>query len=125
MSATKRQEQLVKGTSWLTQLRVNAEYAECDASVLAQERFKKPRGDLTVVGAQALVWELNGIIQRKAEAKKTARTPVSGPHSHICNTCDESVECYRDDCRETVGEHRYCHEGFGRQEFDRTFRDNF
>ena len=125
MSATKQQQQLAKGTSWLAQLRVNAEYAGCDASTLVQDRLSKPLDTLTLAEAQTLVWELNGILQQKDEAKKAARTPVNGPHSHDCISCYEPVKCHRDNCRETMSEHRHCHEGYGRQEFDRTFRHSF
>jgi hypothetical protein len=117
VSATKLQQQLAKETSWLAQLRVNAEYAECDASALAQERFNKPLNALTVAEAQTLAWELNSIIQHKAEARRAARTPVSGPHSHACITCSEPVECYHSNCRETISEHRHCHEGYTASEW--------
>ncbi|MFP5262382.1 MAG: hypothetical protein ACLGJB_10805 [Blastocatellia bacterium] len=113
MTATKQQQQLAKGTSWLAQLRVNAEYAECDASALAQERFNKTLDTLTLEEAQTLVWELNGILNHRAEAEKAARVPVSGPHSHECITCGRAVDCFRDECREVTSEHRYCHEGYG------------
>jgi hypothetical protein len=125
MSATEQQQQLAKGTSWLAQLRVNAEYAECDASALAQERFNKPLDTLTVAEAQTLVWELNAILLQKAEARKAARIPISGPHCHDCITCYEPVKCHKDNCRETISEHRHCHEGFGVQEFNRTFQHSF
>jgi hypothetical protein len=94
MSATKQQQQLAKGTSWLAQLKVNAEYAGCDAGVLAQDRFNKTLDTLTLAEAQTLVWELNGILQQKAKGKKAARTPVNGLHSHGCISCYEPVKCH-------------------------------
>ena len=125
MSATKQQQQLAKGTSWLAQLRVNAEYAGCDASLLAQDRLNKTLDTLTLAEAQTLVWELNGILQQKAEEKEAGRTPVNGPHCHDCISCYEPVKCHKDNCREAMSEHRHCHEGFGVQEFNRTYRHSF
>jgi hypothetical protein len=112
MSATKQQQQLAKGTSWLAQLRANAGYAGFTATELAQaaqERYGKPPDELTVEEAQTLAWDYSDICHRKAEAARAARTPVSGPHSHACITCCDPVKCSRDDCRETVSEHRHCH----------------
>jgi hypothetical protein len=128
MSAAKQQQQLAKTTSWLAQLRVNAEYAGCNATELAQvaqERYGKPLDALTVEEAQTLAWEYGGICNRKAEAARAARTPMSGPHFHDCLSCGGPVDCYHDDCRETISEHRHCHEGFGVQEFNRTYRNSF
>jgi hypothetical protein len=116
MSAAKQQQQLAKTTSWLAQLRVNAEYAGCNATELArvaQQRYGKPLDALTVEEAQALAWEYGGICNRKAEAERAARTPISGPHSHECITCGRPVDCFRDECREVASERRYCHEGYG------------
>jgi hypothetical protein len=117
MSATKLQQQLAIETSWLAQLRVNAEYAECDASALARERFNKPLDALTVAEAQTLAWEYAEISHRKAEAERAARTPINGPHSHPCFQCGEPVRCAHDNCRETSAEHRYCHEGYTASEW--------
>ena len=128
MSATKQQQQLAKTTSWLAQLKGNAEWAGFNLAhveQLARERYGKPLDELTVTEAQTLAWEYADIGRRKAEAEGAARTPVNGPHSHDCFTCYEPVKCHRDNCRETISEHRHCHEGFGVQEFNRTFKNSF
>jgi hypothetical protein len=128
MSAAKQQQQLAKTTSWLAQLRGNAEWAGFNVTHVeqsARERYGKPLDALTVEEAQALAREYGRVCDRKAEAERAARTPISGPHSHECITCGRPVDCFRDECRGEASEHRHCHEGFGVQEFDRTFRNSF
>jgi hypothetical protein len=128
MSAAKLQQQLAKTTSWLAQLKGNAEWAGFNVAhveQLARERYGKPLDELTVTEAQTLAWEYADIGRRKAEANRAARTPISGPRTHDCITCYEPVKCHKDNCRETMSEHHHCHEGFGRQEYGRTYRNSF
>ncbi|MGA9770309.1 MAG: hypothetical protein WBV94_14820 [Blastocatellia bacterium] len=120
MSATATQQRLAKTTSWLAQLKGNAEHAgftEEDAAQKAQERYGKPMDELTVSEAQTLAWEYSDISQQKAEAARAARIPQNGAHSHPCFQCDGPVPCNHPDCRETESEHRYCHEGYGKSEW--------
>ncbi|MGA9771823.1 MAG: hypothetical protein WBV94_22525 [Blastocatellia bacterium] len=112
MSATATQERLAKTTSWLAQLKGNAEHAgftATDAAQKAQERYGKPLDELTVTEAQTLAWEYSDISKQKAEAARAALTPQNGSHSHPCFQCDGPVPCNRPDCRETELEHGYCH----------------
>jgi hypothetical protein len=128
MSAAKQQQQLAKTTSWLAQLRSDAEWAGFNVTHVEQssrERYDKSLDALTVGEAQTLAWEYADIGRRKAEAERAARTPMSGPHTHDCISCYEPVKCHRDNCREMMSEHRHCHEGFGVQEFNRTYRHSF
>lgn len=60
---------------------------------------------------------LASLMEAKRVEVRAARTPVSGPHSHECITCGEHVDCYRDNCREVVSEHRYCREGMTASEW--------
>jgi len=120
MSATAPQERLAKITSWLAQLKGNAEWAGFtaeDAAQKAQERYGKPLDELTVTEAQTLAWEYSDISKLKAEAARAALTPQNGLHSHPCFQCDGLVSCNRPDCRETVSEHRRCHEGYTASEW--------
>ena len=94
MTATNPQQQLAKSTSWLAQMKSNAECAGCSATELAhtvQERYSKPLDELTVSEAQTLAWEYAAICHRKAEAAWAARTPMNGLHYHDCITCYEPV----------------------------------
>ena len=115
MSAAATQQRLAKTTSWLAQLKGNAEnsgFTATDVAQTSQERYGKPLDELTVTEAQTLAWEYSDISQQKAEAARAARTPQNGAHSHPCFQCDGPVPCNRSDCRETEAEHRYCHEGY-------------
>ena len=115
MSATAPRERLAKTTSWLAQLKGNAEWAGFTAehaAQKAQERYCKPLDGLTVSEAQTLAWEYSDIGQQKAEAEQAARTPQNGRHSHACFQCGGPVICIRSDCREIEAEHRHCHEGY-------------
>ena len=94
MTATAPQERLAKTTSWLAQLKGNAEWAgftATDAAQKAQERYGKPLDELTVSEAQTLAWEYSDISKQKAEAARAARTPQNGLHSHPCFQCDGPV----------------------------------
>ena len=129
MSATAKatQERLAKTTSWLAQLRGNAEWAGFTAehtAQKAQERYGKQLDELTVSEAQTLAWEYSDISQQKAEAARAALTPLNGLHSHSCFQCAGPVTCSRTDCRETVSEHRYCHEGYSKSEWVNYYRRN-
>jgi hypothetical protein len=120
MTATSPQQRLAKTTSWLAQLKGNAEWAgftAADVVQKAQERYGKPLDELTVTEAQTLAWEYSDIGEQKAEAERAARTPQNGPHSHPCFQCDGPVRCYRPDCREIEAEHRHCHEGYTSNEW--------
>lgn len=128
MSATKQQQQLAKATSWLAQLKGNAEWAGFNVTQVeqsARERYSKSLDALTVEEAQTLAWEYADIGRQKAEVEREARTSLSGLHSHPCITCDEPVNCHKDDCREVAGEHHHCHQGFTVNEFNRTFKESF
>ena len=127
MTATKPQERLAKTTSWLAQLKCNAEWAgftEADAAQKAQERYGKPLDELTVTEAQTLAWEYSDISKQKAEAARAALTPKDGAHSHLCFQCDGPVTCNRTNCRKTVAEHRHCHEGYTSSEWTDYHRKN-
>ena len=127
MTATAPQERLAKTTSWLAQLKANAEWAgftAADATRKAQERYGKALDELTVSEAQTLAWEYSDISQQKAEAAKAARTTQNGLHSHPCFQCDGPVICNRADCRETVSEHSHCHEGYTASEWANYHRRN-
>jgi hypothetical protein len=127
MTATATQERLAKTTSWLAQLKGNAEWAgftATDAAQKAQERYGKPLDELIVSEAQTLAWEYSDISKQKAEAARAARTPQNGLHSHPCFQCDGPVTCSRPDCRETEAEHRYCHEGDTSSEWANYHRKN-
>jgi hypothetical protein len=131
MSATATQERLAKTTSWLAQLKGNAVWAGCtveDAQRAAIEKYGKPLIELTVTEARDIAWDFAEIGRQKAEAERAARTPQNGPHSHPCFQCDGPVDCSRKDCRETVAEHRYCHEGYTASEwstYHRKYRDGW
>jgi hypothetical protein len=125
MSATRQQERTAKQAGLLAQLRASAEYADHNASALAQQMFNRELEQMTEAEAWQMMRALGPLMDAKREQIRAARTPISGPHSHDCITCYEPVNCSRDDCRETMSEHSYCHEGFGRQEFDRTFVQSF
>jgi hypothetical protein len=127
MTATAPQERLAKTTSWLAQLKGNAEWAgftATDVAQKAQERYGKLLDELTVTEAQTLAWEYSDISKQKAEAAKAARTPQTNSHSHPCFQCDGPVSCNRPDCRETVSEHRHCHEGYTSSEWANYHRRN-
>src|SRR6185503_5917170 len=84
MTAAAPQERLAKTTSWLAQLKGNAEWAGFtaeDAAQKAQERYGKPLDELTVSEAQTLAWEYSDISKQKAEAARAARNPQHGLHT--------------------------------------------
>lgn len=116
MSATKQQERLAKETSWLAQLRGNAQWAGFSLEHLAataSERYGKPLQQLTVTEAETLAWEYAELGREKRKIERAARTPINGRHSHPCFDCGSSVSCGKKDCRDTVSECRMCHEGIG------------
>jgi hypothetical protein len=83
MSAAATQQRLAKTTSWLAQLKGNAEHAGFtaeDTAQKAQERYGKPMDELTVTEAQTLAWEYSDISQQKAEAVRAAMNPQNGSH---------------------------------------------
>jgi hypothetical protein len=110
MSAIKSKQRTAKEAGLLGQLRVSGEYADQDAAVTARQMFGCEIEAITEDQGWAMLRAFGAVIDAKREAARAARTPISGPHSHPCFQCGGSVNCYRDECRETVSEHRWCHE---------------
>jgi hypothetical protein len=125
MSAAQQQHRTAKQAGLLGQIRVNAECAGQDEKSLAQQMFNRELEQITEAQGWQLIWAIAPMMEARQEQIRAARTPMSGPHSHPCITCDEPVDCYKDDCREVAGEHHHCHQGFTVNEFNRTFAHSF
>lgn len=111
MSATATQQRLAKTTSWLAQLRVNAQYAGFTAAEVAQtaqERYGKPMDELTVTEAETLAWEYIDICRQKAAAR---RAQPSSEHRHYCASCSRPFHCKCNFLEEENAECSACHEG--------------
>ena len=124
MSAAQQQERTAKQAGLLSQIRVNAEYAEQDATAMALQMFNRELEQITESQGWQLIRAIAPLMGAKIEAIRAARVPLSGPHSHPCITCYQPVICHEDDCREVSDEHHHCHEGFTVNEFNRTFRNS-
>jgi hypothetical protein len=125
MSAAQQQQRSAKQAGLLGQIRVNAEYVEQDATAMSQQMFNRNLEQITEAQGCELIWAIAPLLKARREQIRAARTPMSGPHDHPCITCDEPVDCHKDDCREVSGEHHHCHQGFTVKEFNRTFRNSF
>jgi len=125
MSATRQQEQLAKTTSWLAQLKGNAEWAGFTVEQVeqtARERYGKALDALTVAEAIELARHYAEIGRRKAEAERAKQVPINGPHLHECISCSKPILCSRPDCIETAGEHVHCRHTMTEDEFNRTYK---
>jgi hypothetical protein len=125
MSAPQQQQRTARQAGLLGQIRVNAEYAGQDATAMAQQMFNCELEQITEAQGWQLIRAIAPLMDAKREKVRAATTPLSGPHSHPCITCDEPVSCHKDDCREVSAEHHHCHQGFTVNEFNRTFAHSF
>ena len=125
MSATQQQQRTAKQAGLLPQIRVNAEFAQQDASEMSQQMFNRELEQITEAQGWQLIWAIAPVMKARHKAIRAMREPLSGPHSHPCITCEQPVHCHKDDCREVAGEHHHCHQGFTVNEFNRTFKDSF
>lgn len=116
MSATKQAQKSASGSLKL-QIKINAEWVGKDAQTMAQEMFRCELEQISEEQAGVMLRTLGPLMEAKREQVRAARMPVSGLHSHECITCGQPVNCYHDNCRETVSEHRYCHEGYAAGEW--------
>jgi hypothetical protein len=117
MSATKQQQRTAREAGIIGQIKFNAEFIGRDANELASEMFGRELDQISEDQGWTMLRRVGALADAKREAIRVALTPVSGPHSHGCITCGLPVHCHLDNCRELVGEHRWCHEGYTQREW--------